>query len=355
MLQTATSARRSSRFQTLRTHPFWDTRDVVLYMLRFLGLAHIVLFSHIDGRCKAYATMYLKGRITRYLSPFFTRSRYNGPPCSLRLINLVRFFAVLEETKSWIVGSVPLAVASTLSDVPFPSNLNIITYALRYPVWRDFFIFQARFRILERYWSTGPYASAGRLVVVFAHPEILNYTISITMSAASNLGKLFFASPNTDQLIAISSHALMTPVLANVSLQQHIMGWRAGVRRHPLMEPDPEDSSTHYREVPRFPGATTLDASTASWLRPCGPSCPGTPRITYGLTDFAHIKWGGLDDRDVGLDYNLGRIGQSRLSFRFGVRCDNQFCTESDSYVPPASDAGEGSEGEWNDDSTYSS
>ncbi|KAJ6489225.1 hypothetical protein C8R47DRAFT_1071589 [Mycena vitilis] len=243
MAQVATSTRRSSRFTTLRTHAFWDTGDVVLYMLRFFGLAHILLFSHIDGRCRAYATMYIKGRVLRYISPFFTRSHYNGPAVHMRSLNLDRFLAVLEETKSWIVGSVPLAVASTLSDVPVPSNLNIITYGLRYPVWRDFFVFQARFRVLNRYWSTGPYAASGRQVVVFAHPQILNFTISITTSNVSNLGALFFASPNTDQLVAISSHALMTPVLANVSRQQHIKGWRPDARRHPLMDPEPESTS----------------------------------------------------------------------------------------------------------------
>ncbi|KAJ7603759.1 hypothetical protein DFH06DRAFT_1151636 [Mycena polygramma] len=324
------------RYYPATPHVFWLQRDVVLYMLRFLGLMHIMLFSHIDQRCKDFAKVYLRGRIIRYTCPFFSRSSLHKivPFNFQRPIIFERFFEVLGETRSWIVGSVALAAASVLSDAPVPTNLNIITYCLNFPTWIDFFANQSGFKILKRYWSTGPYAASGRMVLVLHHPQIRGYTVSITSADASNLGQLFFASPNTDQLIAISARELITPVLQNVSEQQHIMGWRPEMHLPAPAEDAPPNPA--YRKLPRFPGVTTLDESTANWKRPCGPSCPGLPRITYGLNDFAHLKWGGLDGHDARTDPNLSRLAVSRMTFRFSVRCDNRCCTNSDEYVEPS-------------------
>ncbi|KAJ7623950.1 hypothetical protein DFH06DRAFT_1340274 [Mycena polygramma] len=311
-------------------HDFWLTGDLVLYLLRFLNLVQIVGFSHIDTTCQAYAKIYIRGRITRYTSVFFTKSVFTAPSESGRAVLFERFFLTLLVTKSWIVGSVALAAASTLSDPPLPNELNIITWRRHVRIWMDFLLREAEFEIFSVRWSSGPYAPAGRLVFGFRHSQIPGYCITITASADEDLGALFFASPNTDQWIAIGPHELITPVLHNVALQQHLQGWRAMLHTYPPL--NPPSSHRTYREGPRFPGATTLDADTTGWTRPCGLSCPWIRRTARHLGGFAHIKWGGLDGLDEATDAALLAIGRTHRVFRLGIVCDNGLCVNSPFY-----------------------
>ncbi|KAJ6486494.1 hypothetical protein C8R47DRAFT_1072431 [Mycena vitilis] len=323
-------------------HHFWLAQDVMLYMLRFLSLIQVMQFGHINQRCKAYTQLYTKGRITRYTSPFFATSSFS-PPSSYTPRLFVRFFQVLEETKSWIVGSVALAAASVLSDVPCPSNLNIITYNVHYSTWKRFLLSESGFKTVKMYWASGPYLHHAAVVMVVEHPLIPGYKISIATSTTPSMTSLFFASPNTDQLVAISAHELITPVLGNVSAQQHLMGWRPYLRRNPEL---PAVSLQLYRSWSQFPNAISLDMFTDHWDRPCGLSCPGVQRHTYGLEGFAHLKWSGVDNQDKRTDPTLLMMGKTRLNFRFGVRCDNSCCPNSDSYVePPQVESDDGDEG----------
>ncbi|KAJ7893219.1 hypothetical protein B0H13DRAFT_1886467 [Mycena leptocephala] len=318
--------RRSSRLKPL-PHPFWTTADVVSYMLQFLSLINLVEFSHIDRRCQLYAKTHIKGRITRYTSPFFTKNVAIHPSISTTSTMFTQFFQTLDETRSWVVGSVALAAASVLSDPPCPTNLNVITHCCQLGNWLRFLLVECGFRVVKREWSSGPYASAGLLRFEFKHLRVKTYSVVITMTRDRSLGALFFASPNTDQLVAIASYELITPVLENVSEQQHLKGWRSAVHRDPGLPAVPQHPA--YRDVPRFPGVTTLDTSTSSWTRPCRWSCPGIWRYACGLDGFAHIKWGGLDDLDDYTDPTLLDLGRGRMTFRFGVRCENTLCKNS--------------------------
>ncbi|KAJ7910218.1 hypothetical protein B0H13DRAFT_2329494 [Mycena leptocephala] len=304
-------------------HPFWTTSDVVGHMLTFFSLVQLVKFSHISRACQQHATTLIKGRITRYTNPFFTYTIARPPPLSLENSTLfTRFFQVLESTRSWIVGSVPLAAASVLSDPPCPDNLNIITSCSEVGNWLDFLVHESGFSTHDRYWSTGPYATSGHL----------GYKVTITATPAAHFGPLFFSAPNTDQLIAIAAYELITPVLLNVSEQQHLKAWRPTIHRHFILPNLP--ANPLYRTQPRFQGVTTLDDSTAAWTRPCGMSCPGVWRKARGLKGIAHIKWGGLDDLGDFTDPALVDLGRSRFTFRFGIMCDNPRCVHSDSYIP---------------------
>ncbi|KAJ6456524.1 hypothetical protein C8R45DRAFT_943712 [Mycena sanguinolenta] len=185
--------RRPQSRSPLSPHAFWVTTDIVLYMLRFLNLIEIMQLAHIDKSCAAYIKTYLKGWICRYISPFFTK----------------------------VSLSVALAAASVLSDAPQPTNLNVITVFQQLGDWR---------RFLMR-WSSGPYASAGGWATVFKHKAITNYYVTITTSRLPTLGPLFFSSPNTDQMVAISAYELITPVLKNVPEQQHLRGCEVGTSK----------------------------------------------------------------------------------------------------------------------------
>ncbi|KAJ7266932.1 hypothetical protein B0H12DRAFT_1068158 [Mycena haematopus] len=310
-------------------HAFWTTRDVVLYMLRFLNLLELVHFSHLNQRTKGYVKVYLKGRVTRYTSSFFPPKLDAQPWAADNYSILHRFFLALHVTRSWIVGSVALAAASTLSDAPCPSNMNIITTGRQLAMLVKFFEKEAGFVRLGAEWGSGAYANAGRLVWM-KHPLVNGKHISITSAWHGTLGPLFFMSPNTDQMIAIAGHELITPVLHNVAEQRHLIGCRPTSRSHPSVLPPQRDRT--YRLVPPFPDATTLEHSTANWGKPCGYSCPAIWRAATGLKGFAHIKWGGVDGRDEETDSALVDIGHTRLTFTLGGRCLNQFCPNSPDF-----------------------
>ncbi|KAK7008331.1 hypothetical protein R3P38DRAFT_2791896 [Favolaschia claudopus] len=120
--------------------------------------------------------------------------------------------------------------------------------------------------------------------------------VTITFSLRRNLGPLFFASPNTDQMIAIGASEIITPVLKNVSEQRHIQGWR---KRMDALCFDP------------LLGQAVRDVLS----RPVG--------------GFAHIKWGGMGNVGQDIDPSLSLMGKSSLLFRFGARCRNPNCSNS--------------------------
>jgi hypothetical protein len=74
--------------------------------------------------------------------------------------------------KSWIVGSVALAVASVLSNPECPTNMNIITHRHEFGTWLQFFIRESGFNAFSATWSTGVYATTGRRVLWLRHPLI---------------------------------------------------------------------------------------------------------------------------------------------------------------------------------------
>ncbi|KAK6996591.1 hypothetical protein R3P38DRAFT_3221633 [Favolaschia claudopus] len=311
----------------LPPHDFWSQSDIVLYMLRFLALIDILRFSHVDRACSMYAKEYLKCRTYRYTSPFFTECPGFVPPSHEQGHSSLfeGFFRVLERTHSWIVGSVALAVASTLSDVPSPDNLNVISYYENFDAWETFMTKESGFVLEDRSWSAGPYISSGGWRLIFRHTAMPGSVVTITFSLRRNLGPLFFASPNTDQMIAIGASEIITPVLKNVSEQRHIQGWR---KRMDALCFDPL-YHRFFRTTSRFPGAITLHISTTGWDRPCGMSCPGRWRSVHELKGFAHIKWGGMGNVGQDIDPSLSLMGKSSLLFRFGARCRNPNCSNS--------------------------
>ncbi|KAJ6512264.1 hypothetical protein C8R47DRAFT_1064861 [Mycena vitilis] len=328
-----------TRSSSRKPHTFWLTGDLVLYMMRFLSLITLIHWSHVDSRSLAFVKKYLKGRVLRYTTPFFTKIPRSLDPPTSNPILFRRFFQTLEVAKSWIVGSVALAAMSVLSDPGCPANINIITQARQLGTWRNFLVRQSGFGIVCRGWSNGPYAMTGGLVFEFRHPNIEHYSVIITTALSSTVGSLFFSAPSTELLVAIAPYELITPVLMNVSEQQHIQCFRRNMHwdGNSLVVPPIREVNV-LRHLPRFNGVTTVDASTAAWTRPCGLSCPGVWRYAQGLDGVAHIKWGGMDDLDEFDDPALVAIGRSRLTYRFGVMCRNSRCKKSPLYMAHGSD-----------------
>ncbi|KAJ7724238.1 hypothetical protein B0H16DRAFT_1736841 [Mycena metata] len=314
------SLRRSARTRTRDPHAFWAFRDVVLYTLQYLTLAQVAQFAAVDKRSNQYAKTYVRGRITRYTSPFL--------PTSEGALLLGRFFQALDVTTSWIVGSVALAATCFLSDPPHPDNLNIITPRRSLGIWANFMLKEARYLLVHRAWSSGRYSEAGRMMLIFMHPGTGKRYVSITAAATPSLGALFFAAPNTDGLIAIAAHSVISPVPRFVCEQRHLFGWRTHTRSVVPVGDDPPS-----RWEPRFPGVTTLEFSTANWGRPCGATCPGVWHDACGLQHWGELNWGGWDGADWKSDAALALIGKGRLRYRYGVNCDNPLCPNSNMSV----------------------
>ncbi|KAJ7623956.1 hypothetical protein DFH06DRAFT_1340282 [Mycena polygramma] len=321
-----------------------------------------VELSHVNKQCQTYAKSYLRGRVARYTSPFFTTTIAPMPLVNTESPRMFKlFFEVMLRTKSWIVGSVALAVASVLSDPSCPLNLNIITSRTRLKDWL-YFLRKSGFIVYSMSWSSGAYADAGRVRVTMCHPliqascarlhpdptlmqlTVQPYNVYITTAASEDLGALFFAGHNTDQWVAIGAHEIITPVLENVSEQRHLQGWRPASLGLSLLTP--QSIRPTYREEPTFPGATTLDPTTEHWGRPCGLSCPSLRRTVKGLPGFAHIKWGGMDGKDEATDLALRIIGETERVYRTGSVCINARCRRSPCYeaslVDEESDYSEG-------------
>ncbi|KAJ7098749.1 hypothetical protein B0H15DRAFT_945259 [Mycena belliarum] len=298
---------------------FWTCPDLVFQMLRFMSFVDLVKYSELNRTAQRLFKIYIHGRIARYTSPFFTAG-------AVRNGRIVRLFQVLEQTSSWVVGSVPLAVVSVLSDVPQPGNLNIITLEKHAYRWLRFFIEECGFGLDADVWASGAYAAAGFRYITFVHPSKRGQQVTVTTSEDTHLGSLFFAAPNTDQQIAIAAHQIISPYPTTVSDQAHLAGLRPAEIQHPAL---PKIVHSTYRETARFPGATTLSRSTVDLGRPCGKLCPGVWRSARGLKGVGRVMWGGADGMDWDIDLMLVKVGHSRLKFRLGVKCENPLCKTS--------------------------
>ncbi|KAJ7081411.1 hypothetical protein B0H15DRAFT_953122 [Mycena belliarum] len=271
----------SSKQLPPKPHQYWAVNDVVLYMFKFLALVDLLPLTHLNHHLRARTMSYLRGRVTRYTAPFFLQPTdlLHTPTQNTQLTN---FFDVLDDTASWIVGSVALAVASTLSDPPRPDNLNIIALQRRAGCWYSFMIDCAGFVPVYSGQASGAYARTGSIFSTFQHPLVPAMSVTITFTPRRHLGFLFFASPNTDQLVAISASEIITPYLDAVSAQAHILGWRPTMR---VVTQYPITLHPTYRVTTAFPGAIDLHNSTKEWTRRGSPGCTHRSESMEGSRD----------------------------------------------------------------------
>ncbi|KAJ7076576.1 hypothetical protein B0H15DRAFT_955342 [Mycena belliarum] len=268
----------------------------------------------------------LKGRVTRYSIPFFDRGpelRYDTQD------DLDRFFITLRTTRSWIVGSVALSVASVLSDPPGRSNMNVLSPYGQLQEWHHFLVGICGFVVVSESKCEGAYLNEGGKFFVFRHPDRQSLHVTITTSARPHILQLFFAAPNTIQQVAVGAHHIVMPFPVMTSNQEGVRGWRPTDGAHPAVVVEGHES---YKVASPLPGAVVLHESTANWTRACGEACPAVDRWAHGLKGIGSCSWGGMDGVDAHVDANLRALGHSRLSFRTGAFCLNEYCVFSGKY-----------------------
>ncbi|KAJ7099733.1 hypothetical protein C8R44DRAFT_947153 [Mycena epipterygia] len=353
--------RRSTRSVHRRTLPratpaedaFWGNYDVVGNMIVYLTLIELVQFS--QGIAKydqashfthAVRERYIKGRVSRYTSPFFTCPATGS---TLGPSQLTRFFHILRTTQSWIVGSVALAVSAVLGDPELRTNLNIITSYESRKDWIEFMVQDCDFAIMTDRRCSGAYGNAGARYLQFEHPDRPGLFVTVTTSVAAAIFELFFSAPATHQQVALGSHHLITPYPCLTSNQEGVNGYRPDMGNHPWVY-TPIDPATYAPHI-LFPHIVNIHTNTDDLGRPCGEVCPAITRTAYGLKNIAHWSWGGMDGEDHGEDPNITELRRSRIEFRTGVACGNHLCIHSPAYIaPPTPVASPSSGSDFSDD-----
>ncbi|KAJ6495817.1 hypothetical protein C8R47DRAFT_1069653 [Mycena vitilis] len=260
-----------TRSSSRKPHTFWLTGDLVLYMMRFLSLITLIHWSHVDSRSLAFVKKYLKGRVLRYTTPFFTKIPRSLDPPTSNPILFRASFQTLEVAKSWIVGSFALSrnVGETAGDM------------------EDFLVRQR-----------------GSASSVEGEATVLRYdgrTLSFGVSAPEHgdCAVLYLGSPvfsararNCSWPSTLRTHH------TGCMNEKHALGRQLTGR--------PADTGGE-RPAPfaAFNGVTTVDASTAAWTRPCGLSlsrcleiCPRPGGVVAHIND-SFRQHSGQPHRDV--------------------------------------------------------
>ncbi|KAJ7507784.1 hypothetical protein B0H11DRAFT_2218607 [Mycena galericulata] len=338
-MPTVTRARAKANAQappsTVFQGQFWNTDDIVMYTLRYLCLLDLVSLSQCNRRLHAIRKAMLRGRVSRYVTPFFKPIEHHLPGIPQEVPEFHTFFNMLLWTRSWIVGSISLAVAIVLSDPVVPHNLNVITSHVYRQEWMDFFE-EHGFSVAFDRRARGAYAHEGGRVLRFDHPDRPKKVITLTTSTATHIFKLFLSAPITSQQVALGTHHLITPYPVTISNQEAVQGWCPSMGNHPGVYTFVDHRT--YLEYTAFPDAVTFHSSTESWTRPCGEVCAAVWRDTYRRKNIAQWSWGGVDGADQHTDLNYAGIGRAHLQFRLGVGCRNSKCKLSPTYVAPSTE-----------------
>ncbi|KAJ6604141.1 hypothetical protein DFH09DRAFT_1067899 [Mycena vulgaris] len=284
-------------------HRFWATEDVVLYTLRYLALLDLMRFCQTTESLTSIGKTLLKGRITRFTSPFFDASAHSQ--------ELDQFFGALQRSKSWIVGSVSLAVASVLSDPPLRDNLNIIAPYHYETEWIEFMVRVCGFVMVSKVNCHGAYANEGKSILRFEHAERSGLSVTVTTSVTRDVLNLFFSAPTTPQQVAIAAHHVITPYPDMTSRQEGLKGWKPNLTLAPDIYVEIDET---YKTQSPFPASVVLHDSTEHWDRPCEEACPAIKRSMFGLNRFGTWSWGGIDGVDAHQDHNLRILGKSRVN-----------------------------------------
>ncbi|KAJ7094430.1 hypothetical protein B0H15DRAFT_946847 [Mycena belliarum] len=218
---------------------FWSSDDVVLYVIRYLSLIDMVKMCATTRRMHALGKAVLKGRVARYTTPFFDRGRgYRYETQE----DLDRFFSILRRTRSWIVGSVALSVASILSDPPARTNINLLSPYGQLQEWTEFLVDLCGFAIVSEGRCDGAHVSEGGQYLVFRHDDRKALHVTVTTSSRPHILQLFFAAPNTVQQVALGAHHLITPFPVMTSNQEGLRGRRPTDGAHPAVLVHDHDS-----------------------------------------------------------------------------------------------------------------
>ncbi|KAJ7270471.1 hypothetical protein C8J57DRAFT_1508501 [Mycena rebaudengoi] len=246
------------------------------------------------------AKILFKTRITRYTRPFFVGDDDHTV-----------FFHTLEDSESWIVADVPLAVVSVLSDPPVPDELHVIASHFQDEAWARFMVNTLGYDLAYDEPAKGRFDVVGDRQMAFKHPKVPGKTIVFTTSADNNIFHLFLAGRHTGHLNAIAAYKVIT---ANMEMTAE----QTAIESYPY---DGRPSRTP------FPKMVSIRRSTSHWTRPCGITCPARYRFSKGLEGFGHWNWGGVDELGWGsTDPTLIKLGEADIKWRTNEKCTNVHC-----------------------------
>lgn len=158
-------ARRMLRSQNLvRQHvrtaagDFLSNWDVLHATMDLLPLVALMKFGQIARWARTEVVYMIRKRIMRYTLPFFVGvDEYHS------------FFQNLEESRSWIVGSVALATLSFSCDPVEPHLMTVLSPSFACSTWRDFMVTEMGFTIQRVHIPTGYYSGLARCIMDFSH------------------------------------------------------------------------------------------------------------------------------------------------------------------------------------------
>ncbi|KAJ7130149.1 hypothetical protein C8R44DRAFT_871986 [Mycena epipterygia] len=304
---------------------FRSNYDVLERMIPFLPLLSLIAFGQVDRLSHDIVKLRLSSRSRHYTRPFFVSPEDHAT-----------FFETLDRLQSWVVGSVPLAALSVLSDPAVPNNLNVITSGRALRIWIDI-MREMEFDVQSIAPCTGIYGSVGHSFVSLSHPALPGRRITLTSSRSTSIFRLFFAAPNTHQMVAMSGRELITPYADMTSQQIATQGWaQQGWKQEQPTTPFINSLPKHSP----FPGSVDLVRSTEHWYEPCGRACPGVLRAATGLDGIAHWEWNKAKAPEenpvpryrVAENRLLRELGLSNVHWRTGGACRNFYCPNSDVF-----------------------
>ncbi|KAF8177136.1 hypothetical protein K438DRAFT_1978783 [Mycena galopus ATCC 62051] len=243
--------------------------------LRRLALSHLSLLPlHNYGQASQFTRSDVMSMsrewIMRYVAPFFSPAHH-----------IPSLFYTMENTGSWIVGSVALAVLSFGADMAAPANLNLIASANRAEAWTELFCDVMGFTLRWSHPCTGYYATLGKRYLVFRHVDVPGKSITITTARANDISELFLHSRTTLMANAVTPQEL---VAVYPDLTSNFEGtWGLPYRL---------DTSPYPRSP--FPLHIRLHETSDTLGHPCGSACPGKPRWSTDTAGIGHWRWAGV-------------------------------------------------------------
>ncbi|KAJ7500709.1 hypothetical protein B0H11DRAFT_2225108 [Mycena galericulata] len=298
LIQTPTATERALRIM-----------EIYDQILSYLTLIDLCRYRGVSKTCASDFSGLLAKRVRRYTRPFFPTT-----------LELEHYFEELEIRRTWIVGSVPLAVLSTTITPPCPSNLNAMAPFSHYEHWLHVMCDGMGFEAVSNDDCEAPFELVAEKFVRFAHPAIPDKTITFTFSRQPNFFELFF-SGNTNQHNAISAREVLCTTVNLTSNLEAVRGWWC----QPQALADERDIISNLQLTSPFEDLITLHPNTSTFQENCGWACSGVWRYANGLEGIGHWSWGGIDGCG-GTDPLIPKLARSRIKWRTGDFCSNPHC-----------------------------
>ncbi|KAF8166594.1 hypothetical protein K438DRAFT_1984145 [Mycena galopus ATCC 62051] len=289
---------------------FFRTVELRRLALSYLPLLALFTYARASQFTRGDVMSMARERIMRYLKPFFAPANH-----------VPSFFYAMENNRSWVVGSVALAVLSFGADIDIPSNLNLISCASTEGSWITVMCDVMGFTLHSSSQCKGYYASLGKHLLVFRHVDVPGKTVTITIARGENFIEFFLHSKSTLKTNAVTAHELVCVYPDMTSNYEGLCGMA-----HRL------DTSPYPRSP--FPQHITLHDYSESFRHACGSACPAIPRWSTNVAGIGHWAWAGIGNLEWEEDPVLKIMATSDVKYRTGAHCANVLCPNRTIFPP---------------------